>query len=288
MLLRQVGLVSVTPHVSLAMLSLVSAALQRQVVRDFAPIWGVSATVDVFATVAEMPIGYWPIIIADAINSANPGVHEDGNGQPFALVRYDANWVLTTSHECLEMLADPSGYRLTTARSLLPEQGRVNYLVEVCDPCEAAGFGYTVNGFTVSDFYTPQYFEPQQAPGVRYSFTGSITEPRQVLPGGYLSWVVPSTNEWFQCKYFHGAPVIASIGFLKRDNQSLRATIDRLTGNHIMSKHNATAAHPELAAALRNDAYISSDTELDRAVKQPVSTPLLAAIEEACTVKRTN
>ena len=45
-----------------------------------------------------------------------------------------------------------------------------------------------MNGVLVSDFYTPHYFDPMKAPGVRYSFTGKITGPRVVLRGGYLSW----------------------------------------------------------------------------------------------------
>ena len=68
---------------------------------------------------------------------------------------------------------------------------RVNYLVEVCDPSEAAEHAYSCNGILVSDFYTPNYFDPVKAGGVRYSFTGAITEPLQVLLGGYLSWQDP-------------------------------------------------------------------------------------------------
>src|SRR6185369_5642160 len=56
---------------------------------------------------------------------------------------------------------------------------------------------YSVNGVRVSDFYTPQYFDPVAAAGVRYSFGGSLTAPRQIREGGYLSWRVPETNEWW-------------------------------------------------------------------------------------------
>ena len=58
--------------------------------------------------------------------------------------------------------------------------------MEVSDPCEASEFAYSVNGILVSDFYTPKYFDPVAAPGVRYSFTGSLTGPLQMLRGGYL------------------------------------------------------------------------------------------------------
>ena len=79
-----------------------------------------------------------------------------------------------------------------------PGQGRVNFLVEVCDPCEASDFAYSVNGVFVSDFYTPNYFDPVPAPGVRYSYSGWISAPRQVLYGGYLSWQDPTSAHWWQ------------------------------------------------------------------------------------------
>ena len=34
----------------------------------------------------------------------------------------------------------------------------MQYLVQVCDPCEVATFGYCVNNVTVSDFVTPDYY----------------------------------------------------------------------------------------------------------------------------------
>jgi hypothetical protein len=68
---------------------------------------------------------------------------------------------------------------------------RVDFLVEVCDPCEDAAFAYQVNGITVSDFYMPHFFDPLPAPNVRYSFSGAIAAPRTVLRGGYLTWHDP-------------------------------------------------------------------------------------------------
>lgn len=234
MLIRQVALVSETNQITPSDLSRVCAALQKQVTRDFSPIWEMSATVDAFVKLEDVPVGYWPIIVMDDINvSGAAGVHEDKNAQPFALVTYGEDWALTASHECLEMLADPSGNRLSASSSIKPGQNKVNYLVEVCDPSEDVANAYTVNGLSVSDFYTPHYFDPTTAGGVRYSYTGSITEPRQVLPGGYLSWTDPATDEWWQCRYFTSKQEIVSLGSPKRDGRSLRSMIDELTGIHI-------------------------------------------------------
>src|SRR5262249_35219908 len=104
------------------------------------------------------------------------------------------------SHEVLELLADPTLNRRVAGDSPKPNQGRVEFLVEVCDPCQAQEFGYSVNGRWMSDFYTPAFFDPVAASGVRYSFQGSLTGPRQVVPGGYLSWRVPETGEWWMLK----------------------------------------------------------------------------------------
>src|SRR5262249_15004692 len=157
------------------------------------------------------------------------GVHLDRNGQPYALVTYSADWVLTASHETLEMLADPFGNRLLAGQSPKTGQGRVEFLVEVCDPSEAAELGYTVNGMVVSDFYTPNYFDPVTGTGVRYSFSGAIKKPRQVLKGGYLSWHDPISDHWWQERFFGGTrPTFADLGVFS-NARSLREQVDATT-----------------------------------------------------------
>ena len=144
-----------------------SAALQKQATRDLAPVWGVSATVDAFERLEDVPIGYWPIIILDDIQAPGAaGYHTDDNGQPFALVQASTGWPLTASHECLEMLVDPFGNRTVAggpppqATGAAAQLERVTYLVEVGDPCEADAFAYSVNRIRLSDFITPHYYDP--------------------------------------------------------------------------------------------------------------------------------
>src|SRR6266446_3522812 len=232
MLNRNLALVADTKKITPSQLTKVAAALQKQATRDFGHIWEIEVNVSGFAKLEDVPSDYWPIIVRDDIKTPGAaGVHEDKNGQPFALVQFSDEWSLTASHETLEMLGDPFGNRLVAGGSPKKGQGRVNFLVEVCDPSEDRQFAYTVNGVTVSDFYTPHFFDPVDAPDVRYSYTGAITKPRMVLQGGYLSWVVPKTNEWFQVVWFNTAkPVFQSLGVLSgKITGSLRATIDRLT-----------------------------------------------------------
>jgi hypothetical protein len=249
-LIKQIALVSQVGQLGLDRLAQFGAALQRQVTRDFAPVWEVQATVDVFGKLGDVPVGYWPIVIKRNIKvDGAAGIHSDKNGQPFALVQFSPGWTLTTSHECLEMLGDPFGNRLMAGDSPQPEQGRVEFLVEVCDPSEDAQFAYKVNGLTVSDFYTPKYFDPVDAPGVRYSFTGAITKPRTVLTGGYLSWHDPVSDHWFQLTRF-GTDEFVDLGPLARKNgESLRAMIDRVTTPR-QEKFAATRRAPVTAALM--------------------------------------
>jgi hypothetical protein len=212
-------------------LSTVSAAVSKQVSRDFGPIWGVNATVDAFATLDDVPPGYWPVTIkADIGDPTAAGFHTDKNGNPFALVQFSASWSLTASHETLEMLADPFGNRVISSISPADNKTRVEILVEVCDPSEGAPFSYTIDGVTVSDFYTPRYFDPVTAPGVRYGFTNALTKPRQVLKDGYISFHDLTTDHWTQVVFFKTKPEVVDLGVLSTSNgQSIRAQIDRKT-----------------------------------------------------------
>ena len=74
-MLGQVALVSKTPNVALDELSIVSAAINKQVARDFGPIWSIDGSVDVFADMEHIPLGYWPVIILDDIPYDAAGIH---------------------------------------------------------------------------------------------------------------------------------------------------------------------------------------------------------------------
>jgi len=230
MLARYIALVSETKAVGIDELAVVAAALQKQVTRDFGPIWGVDANVAAYPRLEDVPLDYWPVIVKDDLERPEAaGYHEDEMGEPMALVRLTDDWSITASHEMLEMLADPWGRHMVAGPSPRRSHDRVKFLVEVCDPCSDAK--YTVNGVAVADFYTPRFFDPVVAPGVRYSFTGAITEPRQVLQGGYLTWYDPAAQKWWHRAWFDGD--------VHRDDEvpiprlvtgNIRAAIDRYFG----------------------------------------------------------
>src|SRR5258705_6122923 len=250
MLVRHVALVAEKSKVKPAEVARVAAALQKQVTRDFAPIWCVRATVDSFVRLEDVPLGYWPVIVQDKVEDA-AGYHDDEDGQPFALVEFDRDWPLTASHEVLEMLADPFGRRMMAGQSPDPRQGRVSFLVEVCDPSEDAAFGYTVNGILVSDFYTPDYFEPKKITGKQYSYTGAIQGPREVLKGGYLSWHDPATRHWFQLQRFTSKAKIVNLG-AKTGSGSLRSWVDRQSARaSLAARATGGAAQLQMFKAVR-------------------------------------
>ena len=229
--------------------SRVAAALQRQASRDFGPIWGVSATVDAFPRLEDIPVGYWPMIIETDIGMPGAaGVHEDKDGQPFALITMSDSWSLTASHEMLEMLGDPFGKRVIPARSPKRGQGRVEFLVEMCDPCEADQFAYTVNDILVSDFYTPRFFDPKPVDGTRYSFTGALKRPREILRGGYISWHEPVSDHWWQQVWFGERRQYRDLGVFSGSG-SLRAWVDAQT-DHPGIDRGLKKSDPALKAAV--------------------------------------
>jgi hypothetical protein len=247
---RHIAVVSLTKDISVPSLLLATAALQKQVTRDFSPIWGVEATVDAFLDLRTVPNDYHHVVVfgdpAELAGNLQSLVGERTAGrllerfdreqisgihmnlptrQPFALVSAQDAWTVVLSHEVLEMLADPSGNHLIAAAHPTNPTERVRYLIEICDPCQA--IWYPVNGVPVSDFYTPRYFDPVEVGGVRYSFTGSIGRPREILPGGYLTFVDPTDSALYQIYYDETEPVLLStLADLALTSAPLRTMVD--------------------------------------------------------------
>jgi len=231
--MRRVALVDKTGKVPFEQLSKVAAAINLQVQRDVAPIWNVHGTVSAVPSVDALPVGVSPIMLVDSLPAGEGGVHLTKHKQPYAMVELGDGWTVAASHECLEMLVDPSGNHLYPSTAIevangqiRDAEGKFQYLVEVCDPCEDEPFAYAIDDVTVSDFYTPEYFSPVASTGVRYSFTGSLKKPREVLNNGYLSWLNPTTGTMQQLKNF-GSPQIVDLGPVS--GGSLREFVDNKT-----------------------------------------------------------
>jgi hypothetical protein len=213
---QHIALVPEVAGVNASELARVSAAIQKQILRDVAPIWQIKATVDAFPHLEDVPVGYWPVILAFGELGSDEGVHCDRKGQPYALIEMSPSWSLTASHVCIEMLIDPHGNRTVVGPSPRSDQGSVEFQVDICDPCEDARYGYTVNDVLVSDFCTPEFLAQGPSGKERYSFTGAVEAPYQVLPGGRLTWYDPATNRWWQRNHFGGAARDTDLGPLER------------------------------------------------------------------------
>jgi hypothetical protein len=203
-------------------------------------------------------------VIRDNIGINEEGVHwNETRDKPFALVTFregdnpEDGWQPTVSHEVLEMLADPFGKEFRTGPSLRPGQGPVEYLVEVCDPCQAVAFVYWVDDIPVSDFVLPDYYTAFSA-GI-YSYAGNITKPREVLPGGYVSWrdLLSPNPKWTQFVISKAGEAFRDLGANPGPDVHLRGYIDRqtkaylarLTDRKVRKKRKPRVARPTAANA---------------------------------------
>lgn len=277
MSLIQVGLVDTTGTVNADALHAAAAAFNIQVQRDLPQFWSIQATVRLLPNPKKTPVGVWPVRIVNNLPPGEGGVHLDQHNQPYALVEVtpgSSEWTVAASHEIAEMLVDPYGNRLQASRSIQIVNGKIQdgpgefeYLVEAGDPCEADAYAYSIQGVAVTDFITPHFYDPMVTPGTRYSFTGAVKAPRQILPGGYISWVDPEAGLWQQLQYFdpNAPPRIVDLG-PANGVKSMRTWIDgltyaatkkyRKTNTELMEACKTRRVHMEAAAEARTKSYV--------------------------------
>ncbi len=172
-------------------------ALQTQVHRDFAPVWGIDADLSFIPSGNEPPPGAWWLVVLDNSDQAGALGYHDLTSQGLPLgkvfaksdINNGANWTVTASHELLEILADPD----INLATFVEQDGQgsmgkgILYAYEVCDACEAEEYSYLVDGTAVSDFVYPSWFESFWKPGAtQFDRQNQIREPFELLPGGYI------------------------------------------------------------------------------------------------------
>jgi hypothetical protein len=186
-------------------------AQQIQISRDFAPIWGVDATLNFYPSKVP-PSDSWQLVILDDSDQADAlGYHElTAAGLPLGKVfaasdiQAGMSWTVTASHEQLEMLIDPWINECVVVNT---SNGTTAFFAkEVCDAVEADSLGYIISkgsypGVTadvlLSDFVYPAWFVPGATGKV--DFLGHITSPFQIAAGGYIGVITLTANEqWTQ------------------------------------------------------------------------------------------
>ena len=112
------------------------------------------------------------MFIQDDLPDGLGGFHQTEHNQPYAMVLAGDTWSLSASHEILEMLVDPSGNRLVAAPAVAivdnevqDARGQVRVPGRGLRSFGGSDCAYLIDGVLVSDFYTPNYFDPSAAPG---------------------------------------------------------------------------------------------------------------------------
>jgi hypothetical protein len=178
-------------------------AFQKQLDRDFFPRWGWRADL-----IFEQNIP--PRSMRLTIKEVDSDPEDEGllgyhilNGVPITEVfTRDTNgkrfreYYSVISHEILEMIADPSANLYADGYLNGNEDKAALIAFEVCDPVQDRL--YAINGIKVSDFVTPEWFEPGHKPGsVQFSHLGSVNRPFKMTPGGYVDAVFNGKADTF-------------------------------------------------------------------------------------------
>jgi hypothetical protein len=196
-------------------------AVQRQILEHFAPVWEMTATLRVLrlspsgrtrsSVEAELATTDGVVYVSRGkrvrLNKRAPGAvgyhFQRHRGMPCGFVFPDVAettgdpWSVALSHEILEMIVDPDlnlvvGGRLPGARAkviLVP--------YEICDPVQTDT--YEIDGVSVGNFVTPQYFSRTPRRPGRIQPTNHRNRPLKpfhVLPGGYYRYFDPEQGQW--------------------------------------------------------------------------------------------
>ena len=172
-------------------------ALQKQISKQFEPVWGWGANLKFEAKKFDMHV-----IIKDTARGGGGylGYHiKDNIPITYIFAKDDiedsGEYTSTLSHELLEMIADPAVnlYAIGKFRDKDGKRRSGLFGLEVCDPVEANY--YKIDGVTVSNFVRPEWFEPEHPKGkMKMDYLGVIDAPFMIAEGGYAD--VLSRGRW--------------------------------------------------------------------------------------------
>ncbi len=154
-------------------------ALAIQLSRDVAPMWGLVPALE-FVPKGQVPSGI-PCTISDTPDQPGAlGYHDEGpDGIPYIKVFAldGSDWVVTLSHELLELLGDYS------ASIWVDGPDGFDYAYELCDAVESDT--YMIDGVNVSNFAYKAFFDRNAQPGEKLDHLGKLKAPFTMTPGGY-------------------------------------------------------------------------------------------------------
>ncbi len=172
-----------------------TAALQKFVTDCVVPVWGTPARL---VRTNGFKKGAWALVFLDTADAPGALAYHDLTPDGFPLSKVfvktiaddGASLSVATSHELVEMLVDPAINMLTTG----PDP-KAAYAYEAADPVEADSLAFNVNGFKMTDFIYPSYFEIFRKPdSTKFDYRGKVRKPFQILAGGYQ--IVFKNGKW--------------------------------------------------------------------------------------------
>jgi hypothetical protein len=191
-------------------------SINRQIVEDYEPYWGISARCRLEGRSVEDPDkvkvpdmrGDAVIYLWDKVDVPGAlGYHDRNNrGIPFGFVFTEISrqlgepWSVTLSHEVLELMGDPETNLLVMGPHPTEERD-VFYWYEMCDAVQAET--YSIDGVAVSNFVLPLYFTGTRdvdEVGARNDFLGRVQNGETlrsfgINEGGYVGFFDPETGQ---------------------------------------------------------------------------------------------
>lgn len=191
-------------------------AVNRQIIEDFMPIWGVgrelqlqassfTPTLDEDILKEDIVRGSAAIYLVDQATVAGAlGYHALNNaGVPYGFVYTDLSngddWSVTLSHEALELVLDPNVNALIIGPDPEGSNDTVLHTYEVCDAVERTS--YFIDEVEVSNFVTPAYFTIGDELGTRNDFLGIGVESFNALQNCHLAYL--HLNQGWKTFYGH-------------------------------------------------------------------------------------
>ena len=217
-----IALVSLTREVPTRLVLQAAAAVQKQITRDFTPFWGLPATVDAFEDLASVPSDYHPVVVfgdpdeltdelsplvgeqlaadliddvraAAAVRAASQRVHAPAVRARRGLRRVERHAESRGPRADRRSVRQPADRRTASARARaareVPARGVRSLPGGLVPGQRRAGLRL------LRARATSIRSRPGQG---RYSFTGEIEGPLQILDGGYLSWIDPADSGLYQ------------------------------------------------------------------------------------------
>ncbi len=187
-------------------------AINRQIAEDFAPVWGMSATLRLEGRSTKRANEKSPsdlrgdaiLYLLTSIKDADGtlGFHDlNAKGIPFGFVyteiseKLNEPWTRTFSHEAMELIADPEANLLVMGPH--PKQRRmVFHWFEMCDAVQTQH--YEIDGVELSNFVLPLYFTGTRKideKGARNNFLGTPLASFGITAGGYIGFYDPRTHK---------------------------------------------------------------------------------------------